>query len=66
MEFPKIEIKLEDIFPRLAKIGKFIGHLLTGPSVFASHGDHLFEHPLDSPIEPVTDWPEYEQGKLQI
>lgn len=22
----------------------------------ASHGDH-FEHPLDEPVEPVTDWP---------
>jgi hypothetical protein len=24
----------------------------------ASHGDHLFEHPLDEPVEQVTDWPE--------
>jgi hypothetical protein len=26
----------------------------------ASHGDHLFEHPLDEPVEQVvaSDWPE--------
>lgn len=22
----------------------------------ANHGDHLFEHPLDEPVEQVTDW----------
>lgn len=28
----------------------------------ASHGDHKFEHPLDTPAEPVTDWPEESDG----
>lgn len=27
---------------------------------FASHGDH-FNHPLDMPVAPVTDWPSTER-----
>lgn len=23
----------------------------------ATHGDHMFEHPLDMPVQPVVDWP---------
>lgn len=27
------------------------------PHQLASHGDHAFEHPLDIPLEPVTEMP---------
>lgn len=46
-----------ELFPRLARVGKFLNRAILGPHLFASHGDHLFEHPLDTPLEPVTDWP---------
>ena len=51
MEFPP---KL-DIFPRLAKAARFVGAIITAPHQLATHDDHLFEHPLDTPITPVTE-----------
>ena len=57
MEIPNIEIHLRDAFPRTIKTLKFIGHILTGPHELSTHGEHLFEHPLDTPIKPVIDFP---------
>lgn len=57
-----------DLLPHpLKRVGKMVLGFFNMHQL-ASHGDHTFEHPLDSPIEPVTDWPpnqmvfEYEDG----
>lgn len=45
------------LFPRLERAGKFIAGLFQMHQL-ASHGDHLFEHPLDTPIEsPLPEEP---------
>jgi hypothetical protein len=59
-----------DLFPRLAAVGRFLGRVMMAPNApFASHGDH-FNHPLDTPVAPVTnaDFPgtiEYWRGHHQ-
>lgn len=39
--------------------------VLRMPRQFATHGDHLFEHPLDQPTEPVTDMPNRWENVLE-
>lgn len=58
----KPNLGLPDPIGRIVKIAKGIGNLFVMHQL-ASHGDHSFEHPLDTPIEPVTDWPD---GTQQI
>lgn len=45
-----------DLVPHpIKRVAKVIGGLFCMHQL-ASHGDH-FQHPLDTPLEPVTDWP---------
>lgn len=50
--FPHIEL-----FPKLAKAGRFLGHLIFGPHLFSEVSDH-FQHPLDE----VFDKPPYTES----
>lgn len=44
-----------DVLPRCAAIARFIFRM---PRCLSPISDHEFRHPLDPPLEPVTDWPE--------
>lgn len=52
--YPKIHI----VFPKVSKtLGRLASFFTDQFHHSPSHGDHYFEHPLDKPLEPVTDWP---------
>lgn len=50
--FPEI-----NLFPRLRAVGHFLAEVVRPVHQLATHGDHTFEHPLDTPVEPVTAMP---------
>ena len=54
-ELRKVSLEILRTVGRIITLRAFLPE-----QTFASHGDHLFEHPLDEPIEPViaSDWPE--------
>lgn len=52
----------ETLIQTTKEVIKFIGKAMTGRAFvpehsLSSHGDHYFEHPLDTPVEPVTSLP---------
>lgn len=62
--WPKLEL-----FPRLAKVARFLGHVLTGPNCLSSHGNHFLrepkwfdDDPLASPTQPYLDLHETDDG----
>lgn len=63
MEADKNPMPHLDLFPKITRVAKCITRLFSMHQL-ASHGDH-FDHPLDTPIEPVTSLPgqpEYESA----
>lgn len=58
-DFPEITvINYKDPIDKLTKVLSFIfDQFHCSPP---THGNH-FEHPLDTPVEPVTSWPHYER-----
>lgn len=47
---------LDIIKPHAQRLGNFVVGVVS-PRPLASHGDHLFEHPLEEPVELVTELP---------
>lgn len=58
MEFEKPQLPEIHLFPKLEKVGHAIAGLFTQMHHEGS-SDHFREHPLDTPVEPVTNanWP---------
>lgn len=70
MEGGDWKIELFKVPRPIKAVAKFISRTILGPHLFSPISDHEFRHPLDKPIEPVTDfpnqptfeWPEESEG----